>query len=124
MSAHEQLNTANLENQAFALMARLHVILRREKGRVTDIEYMRNHASYCRHVLSLIDAADSQEVRDLGARLDEIFFGQYGLFISKRAAPPLLARIAAPPQARPPVAAAPAVAAPVAAPQTYVGRLR
>ena len=121
MSAHEQVNIANLENQAFALMARLHVILRREKGRVTDIEYMRNHASYCRHVLGLIDVEDSQEVRDLGQRLDEIFFGQHGLFISKRAPAPLLARFAAPPQERPPVAAAPAV---VAAPQSYVGRLR
>ena len=121
MSAHEQVNIANLENQAFALMARLHVILRREKGRVTDIEYMRNHASYCRHVLGLIDPEDSQEVRELGARLDEIFFGQHGLFISKRATPPLLARLAAAPPARPPVAAAPP---PVPTPQTYVGRLR
>jgi hypothetical protein len=122
MSAHEQVNIANLENQAFALMARLHVILRREKGRVTDIEYMRNHASYCRHVLGLIDVEDSQEVRDLGARLDEIFFGQYGLFIRKRAPAPLLARFAAPP----PVAAAPAMTAPppAAASQKYVGRLR
>ena len=119
MSAHEQVNIANLENQAFALMARLHVILRREKGRVTDIEYMRNHASYCRHVLGLIDEADSQEVRALGARLDEIFFGQHGLFISKRPAPPLLSRLAA----QPATATAPVAPSP-AAPQTYVGRLR
>lgn len=119
MSAHEQVNIANLENQAFALMARLHVILRREKGRVTDIEYMRNHASYCRHVLGLIDVDDTQEVRDLGARLDEIFFGQHGLFISKRAPAPLLARFTVPP------AAAPAMAPPpVAVSQKYVGRLR
>ena len=106
MSEHEQVTTANLENQAFALIARLHVILWREKGRVTDIEYMRNNPSYCRHVLGLIDAADSQEVRELGVRLDEIFFGQHGLFISKRAAPPWLARMAP------------------AAPQTYIARLR
>lgn len=89
MSTHEQGNIASLEQRAFALMTRLHVILRREKGRVTDIEYMRKHAAYCRHVLGLIDATDSQEVRELGARLDEIFFGQHGLFISQR--PPPLA---------------------------------
>jgi hypothetical protein len=121
MSAYEQVNIATLENQAFALMARLHVILRREKGRVTDIEYMRNHPSYCRHVLGLIEVTDTAEVRELGARLDEIFFGQRGLFINKPAAPPLLARRPVPAKPEPVVRAAPP---PVVAPQTYVGRLR
>jgi hypothetical protein len=41
MSAHEQATHAALENQAFSLMGRLHVTLRRQNGRVTDIEYMR-----------------------------------------------------------------------------------
>ena len=123
MSAHDQVNNTNLENQAFALMARLHVILRREKGRVTDIEYMRNHPSYCRQVLGLIEVSDRAEVRELGARLDEIFFGQRGLFINKPAALPLLARRPVPkpaPLPEPVVRVAP----PPVAPQTYVGRLR
>jgi Amt family ammonium transporter len=40
-------------NQAFALMGRLHVILRRQSGRITDIEYMRIDPGYCRYLLEL-----------------------------------------------------------------------
>ncbi|MEO7494971.1 MAG: hypothetical protein ABIT83_02270 [Massilia sp.] len=119
---------AALENQAFALMARLHVVLRREKGRVTDIEYMRVDPVYCRYVLGMIGIGDSADMRDLCGKLEEIYFGRHGLFVSAPRLPLLGRQPAAQklvdnkpaPVVEPIIAAA----APVAAPQTYVGRLR
>ncbi len=73
-------NAATLDNHGFALIARLHVILRRQKGRITDIDYMRANPTYFRHVLSLIDATDPDEVRELCTKLEEVYFGPGGLF--------------------------------------------
>jgi hypothetical protein len=124
MTAHQQVNSSTMENQAFALMSRLHVMLRREKGRVTDIEYMRQSPVYCNYVIELIRLEGSEQARELGARLSELFFGPHGLFVEP-ASLPLLARIKAP--AAPPLPPRVVVqeATPKVVPdQTYVGRLR
>lgn len=81
MSALEQVSVAALENQAFALMARLHVILRRQHGRITDVEYMRQDPAYCRHVIDLAMKDASEEVAGICARLEAVFFGPEGLFV-------------------------------------------
>jgi hypothetical protein len=83
---------ATLENQAFALMGRLHVILRRQTGRVTDIEYMRIDPAYCRYLLKLASLSDNADLRDIGAKLEEVYFGPEGLFV-KGESRPLLARL-------------------------------
>ncbi|NHZ89078.1 hypothetical protein F2P45_08615 [Massilia sp. CCM 8733] len=130
MTTNEQITMAHLENQAFALMSRLHVILRRGQGRVTDIEYMRVDPAYCRHVLGLALASGNEDLLQIGARLQEIYFGTGGLFVTV-ATTPLLARV--PAQQGAPVqapsaglaAAAPAaLSARAASVQSYVGRLR
>lgn len=88
----EHQNRAALENQAFALMGRLHVILRRQTGRVTDIEYMRIDPGYCRYLLKMASLSTSEDLQEIGAKLQEIFFGEDGLFV--RSEPrPLLNRL-------------------------------
>ncbi|NHZ78591.1 hypothetical protein F2P44_04740 [Massilia sp. CCM 8695] len=129
MTTTGQITLAKLENQAFALMSRMHVILRRGQGRVTDIDYMRIDPAYCRHVLGVADASGDEDLRKIGARLREIYFGEGGLFVA-RPTTPLLAR-APSAQVTPPAAAAEAprtapaaLSARAASVQSYVGRLR
>jgi hypothetical protein len=124
----EHQTRATLENQAFALMGRMHVTLRRQTGRVTDIEYMRIDPAYCRYLLKMTALSDNADLQELSVKLTEIFFGEDGLFV--RTDPkPLLARLTEP--AAPPVPAAPAPSATPAAPGSddpidrgYIGRLR
>lgn len=85
---------AGLENQAFALMARLHVIIRRQSGRVTDIEYMRIDPVYCRHVLNMAQDMPNEDVAPICEKLQEIYFGADGLFMRAAPKPPLLNRLA------------------------------
>jgi hypothetical protein len=125
---------AALETQAFSLMGRLHVTLRRQTGRVTDIEYMRIDPAYCRHVLDMAGQTANIDVLEICGKLEEVYFGPEGLFVRAPPKLPLLARITSSP-APAPVAPAPqaAPAAPAAAveqdhgalvDQGYVGRLR
>ena len=88
MTAVQQATMSAIENQAFALMSRLHVTLRREQNRVTDIEYMRQDPAYCRHVLGLAGKIDNEDVRGVCTRLEEIYFGPEGLFPPPPPAPP------------------------------------
>ncbi|GIZ51402.1 hypothetical protein [Noviherbaspirillum aridicola] len=94
MSALEQVNLTTLENQAFALMSRLHVILRRQNGRITDIEYMRIDPGYCRHVLDLAARMDGDDLAQICEKLEALYFGPDGLFVRTPPKPPLLARLA------------------------------
>lgn len=126
----EHHTRAALENQAFALMGRLHVTLRRQTGRVTDIEYMRIDPAYCRYLLKMASLSPIEDLQELSVKLQEVFFGPEGLFVVAEPKPPLIARLTE--HAPAPVAAAPA-AAPAASTPTdngdpvdrgYIGRLR
>ncbi|HEV2610059.1 MAG TPA: hypothetical protein VGU61_07305 [Noviherbaspirillum sp.] len=92
MTAHQQTTVAALENQAFALMGRLHVILRRQSGRITDIEYMRADPAYCRHVLQLALQTPAEDAHRICEKLQEIYFGNEGLFVRNPPKAPLAAR--------------------------------
>lgn len=123
---------ALLDNQAFSLMGRMHVILRRQTGRITDIEYMRIDPQYCRHVLELAFAQPNDDLKQLCERLQEIYFGPQGLFVAEPPKPPLMARLAGAPASSAAAEPAPVIAAPSPAPaghgaevdKTYIGRLR
>lgn len=129
MSVHQQVALAQLDTQAFALMSRLHVILRREGARITDIEYMRSNPAYCQHVLDLAEQVPNDALPEICTKLREIFFGPAGLFVMKPPQPLLGPR---PAPARPPATTfapseqlAPNPGTPDApAPVAYVGRLR
>jgi hypothetical protein len=69
-----------LESQAFGLMGRLHVLLRREIGRVTDIKYMSSNPEYCVHVLELAGSVNNPDLHAMCEKLEEIYFGEGGLF--------------------------------------------
>jgi hypothetical protein len=86
---------ASLENQAFSLMARLHVIIRRQSGRVTDIEYMRIDPVYCRHVLNMALDMQNDDLPPICEKLQEIYFGPEGLFVRTAPKHPLLSRLRA-----------------------------
>jgi len=75
-----QATVEALETLAFSLMGRLHVQLRREIGRVTDIKYMSINAEYCQHVLELAKAVSNPDLLLIAQRLEDIYFGESGLF--------------------------------------------
>lgn len=93
MSAHTEVTLAALENQAFALMGRMHVILRRQNGRVTDIEYMRTDPTYCRHLLDMAERLPNEDLQQICEKLNDVFFGEQGLFVREKPSPPLLTRL-------------------------------
>ncbi|MES2900300.1 MAG: hypothetical protein V4723_11265 [Pseudomonadota bacterium] len=116
-------NAGTLDNLGFALLARLHVILRRQKARITDIEYMRTDPDYFDHVLALIDETDTDEVQELCVRLKEVYLGKGGLFALLRTVKPAPVVVSAPPiEVTALLAARSSNAASVN--QKYVGRLR
>jgi hypothetical protein len=123
----EHHTRAALENQAFALMGRLHVTLRRQTGRVTDIEYMRINPDYCRYLLKMASLSDNADLQELSVKLQDIFFGDEGLFVRAEPKPPLLTRLTE--QAAAPTAPAkPAASTPSDSDDPvdrgYIGRLR
>lgn len=130
----EHHSRAELETHAFALMGRLHVNLRRQSGRVIDIEYMRIDPAYCRYLLKMASLSTSEEVQELGQKLQEVFFGAEGLFVRTEPRQPLLTRLHEPAAAAVVPVAAPAAAtqgATSGTPDTadpidrgYIGRLR
>jgi|GEM_PF-569571 len=75
------------DNLAFSLMARMHVILRRQNERVIDIEYMRIDPVYCRYILDLALELPNTDLHDICLKLEEIYFGEHGLFVATEPAP-------------------------------------
>lgn len=118
-----QATTEALESQAFGLMGRLHVQLRREIGRVTDIKYMNTNPEYCVHVLELALAVSNPELHLIAQKLEEIYFGSNGLFGSSEIKPRklMISRVSIPVEAPPVTQAEPAESE---QDQHYVGRLR
>ncbi len=120
-NARQNLSVEALESQAFGLAARLHVCLRREKGRVTDVEYMCNNPVYCRHVIDLARDTDSADVHALCLKVEELFLGPAGVFDRRSPlAPPAQAQH----QELPAAPAIKVVAAAVGNESKYIGRLR
>jgi len=81
MEAHLQTVKSALDNQVFSLLARLHVIFRREINRITDIEYMRVSPEYCRYILNLAAQSTIPDLQQIAVKLDALFFGPTGLFV-------------------------------------------
>ncbi|MDE2430050.1 MAG: hypothetical protein KGM99_15100 [Burkholderiales bacterium] len=95
MSASTHFQNAMSDNLAFSLMARMHVILRRQNERVIDIEYMRINAEYCRYVLDLAMALANDDLHQICIKLEEIYFGEQGLFVVPPAPDPLINKLGA-----------------------------
>ena len=109
------------EMETFAIAARLHVVMRRALGRVTDVEWMTRNRDYASEVIRLARGHADAELRDLADKFEAILAPQ------KRAEPPR--RVVPAPQAGNDVREMPAqgsvpVAHAIPAAPRYVGRLR
>jgi hypothetical protein len=82
-----QTSLEERESQAFGLMGRLHVLLRREIGRVTDIKYMSTNPEYCLHVLELAGSTANTDLHVMCQKLEDIYFGEGGLFADSAVKP-------------------------------------
>lgn len=69
-----------LSEKVFGLLGRLHVLLRREIGRVTDIKYMSMNADYCVHVIELAREMNNADLDNVCTQLEDYFFGPKGVF--------------------------------------------
>lgn len=119
-----------LESQAFGLMGRLHVLLRREIGRVTDIKYMSSNPEYCVHVLELAGSVANPDLHAMCQKLEDIYFGEGGLFADSFIKPRRMmvassSRVSAPiTHSTAPETPEPDVEVSPESDQHYVGRLR
>lgn len=69
------------ETEVFGLLGRIHVLLRRELGRITDVDYMQRSADYSREILTLARSqGPDTELTRLATRLEPLLFGREGLF--------------------------------------------
>ncbi len=60
--------TLAIELEKFALATRLHVLLRRKTGRVTDVEWMMSDPAYAAEVVRLGQAPGDAELADLAGK--------------------------------------------------------
>jgi len=58
------------EVETFAIAARLHVVIRRTLGRVTDVEWMTKNRDYALEVVRVAREADNAEMRDLATKFE------------------------------------------------------
>lgn len=124
-----QTSLEALESQAFGLMGRLHVLLRREIGRVTDIKYMSTNPEYCLHVLELAHSVANPDLQAMCQKLEDIYFADGGLFADSPFKPRRLSvasssRVSIPIEHAVTEVIAPEPEAVVESDQHYVGRLR
>lgn len=130
MSANSQAPRQVLENQAFALMGRIHILLRRETGRVTDIRYMSINPEYCLHVIELGSTAADPILKSMCETLKDIYFGEGGLFgsssmqLMNKSRKTASSRVSVPLEPRNTASLLKAGIAIEAPDQHYVGRLR
>jgi hypothetical protein len=118
-----------LESQAFGLMGRLHVLLRREIGRVTDIKYMSTNPEYCLHVLELASSTANTDLHNMCQKLEDIYFGEGGLFADSAVKPRRMtvassSRVSIPIEHTVAEVVAPEPELELESDQHYVGRLR
>lgn len=59
-----------LESEAFAIAARLHVVMRRSLGRVTDVEWMIRNREYAIEVVRVAREQGNPELQDLATKLE------------------------------------------------------
>lgn len=60
------------ESEVFALIGRIHVLLRRTLNRITDVDYMRENVEYARAMVALAEGTGNPELLQLCQRLREV----------------------------------------------------
>lgn len=97
-----------LESEKFAIAARLHVVLRRKVGRITDVEWMVRNREYAIEIIRVAREQDDDEFRELADKCEAVFAPRPAAARPPRSVsmpPPLAdARPASPAAARNPLA--------------------
>ncbi len=88
--------------EVFAVLGRIHVLLRRDLNRITDIEWASIDKAYARELVRLCGTGTNPDLKPLAARLSELL----ELGAAVRPAPVGGGRAAAPPPMGPVTAAA------------------
>lgn len=57
------------ESEIFALLGRIHVLMRRTLNRITDVDYLRVNKDYARLVADLAQGSGHEELVELAGRL-------------------------------------------------------
>jgi len=57
------------DSEIFALIGRIHVLMRRTANRITDVDYMRENREYARHIVELSEATGHEELVQLAGKL-------------------------------------------------------
>ncbi len=65
-----------LEMETFAIAARLHVVMRRALGRVTDVDWMTRNRDYAREVIRLARGHTDAELLGLADKFEAILVSQ------------------------------------------------
>jgi hypothetical protein len=53
----------------FSMVGRMHVILRREQGRIIDVEWVSTNSEYALEVQRIARASDNQELKELSEQI-------------------------------------------------------
>ncbi len=73
--------------EIFALMSRIHVILRHQENRIADVAQMQVNPDYSREILGLCMKSSNAELVRLGIKLNEGLFGEQGKFMQPERKP-------------------------------------
>lgn len=104
-----------LETEIFAVAARLHVVMRRSLGRVTDVQWMTKNRDYAFEIIRLAREKADPELLDLAAKLE-------ALLVARQQGPMPVQAATGPGHAPAPAPASRPAAEPAAS--RYVGSLR
>ena len=61
-----------MENELFAVLGRLHVLMRREHNRIIDVEYASESQEYARELIRLARATAHPELATLADRMESL----------------------------------------------------
>jgi len=73
------------DTEIFALMSRIHVILRHHENRIADVARMQAQPDYAREIVNLCLHSTHAELVKLGMKLEDALFGPQGRFLRQAA---------------------------------------
>ncbi|MFZ5583671.1 MAG: hypothetical protein ACOZCK_13530 [Pseudomonadota bacterium] len=57
------------DSEIFALIGRIHVLMRRSLNRITDVDYMKENKEYARAIVALAEGSGQEELAQLAGKL-------------------------------------------------------
>ena len=69
-----------MDREVFALISRIHVIMRHAENKTVDIARLQTDANYAREILTACTQSSNAELVRLGIKLNDALFGENGHF--------------------------------------------